>query len=387
MTVSNDIPNRLVINRSVYEQFFLYTKLHAREEWGGLLIGYQEGDVFYARSAVLPPQKNQSGVFCLFQKEIFPIVTKNLIKLSNTLDDRAFDRYTVGSWIHTHPGLTVFFSATDVSTYQYLSSLAPNMTAVVLDPINDQILAVNSYKGETYGFTQIPVHVDSSEMSSFDSEYTVLEKFQQVIESSDSAAELGVKEPVRVFIPVPDNNLTLLKMQMRLEYCEQQLKKVSIQPTISEYIGDLKKELEPYIKAAGYESEMLTVPVLYKVTKKSFLVGIQEEGVLKARHLFWSTIKSAIIEVHSANLLSMILLTGTLKRRKHHFFLYTSDFQEFQECVIEYLPRTVIEAKPLKIKSKKKKGESKKSDQLKTEAGTGQEDYLHGETETDEENI
>ncbi|MHA2357017.1 MAG: hypothetical protein ACXADC_17745, partial [Candidatus Thorarchaeota archaeon] len=136
-----EIATEIVIDESIYEQFKVYTKLHGFAEWGGVCIGYQEGQTFYVRGIVLPPQILQSGVYCEFRKEVFPLVTKAVIRL--TVERDSFSHYRSGAWIHTHPGFGTFFSGTDFDSFKYLIQFSPEYLAIVVDPIKDEVLGYN----------------------------------------------------------------------------------------------------------------------------------------------------------------------------------------------------------------------------------------------------
>ena len=142
-TINNqyEIAEKILIDESVYEQFRIYTKLYGAAEWGGVCIGYQKDKVFHVRGIILPPQKIQSGGYCEFRKEIFHLVMKHIMGLRG--DSGELSEYRSGVWIHTHPGLGVFFSGTDFSSFKYLTALSPDFLALVVDPLRNEIIGYN----------------------------------------------------------------------------------------------------------------------------------------------------------------------------------------------------------------------------------------------------
>jgi len=308
-----------------------------------LLIGYMDNTVFNARTAILPPQKTHDGAYCLFRKEIFPIITKSLRQISRDDNSDFFNRYAVGSWIHTHPGLTVFFSKTDVSTFKYLTSLSPSMTAVVLDPLNNQIMALNGEKGDKYGFTGIPITIKKFDSPPFELEHHLLSRFQTSVESPESAAEIGSDDKINVFIPVTDSLLRRKSIDMKLDYCISRLREISYKPIYSETMGHYIPQISKYIRKISHDIENTIFPEFYQISHKGFMYGNYENGVLVVKRLYWRKIRLAKVEVLHANILSLELEFKSIKRKKHYFVLYVEDLQIFQDVLFEYLDKVTIE--------------------------------------------
>ncbi len=277
------IPTKAIFNKSAFEQFKFYTKLYGKNEWGGLCIGFQKDEVFYVRSIVLPPQKTQSQGFCEFRKELFPLISKHLFRLQD--EHKGFTDYRIGAWIHTHPGFGVFFSGTDVDTFKYLTSLAPDYLGVVVDPIKDEVVGFNSRIIEhtvkdseedleesdisdedaeekeaivevsedeasledatddsseveealeeaiekddvkklkvQTTFEKIEVDFDDPEIENVDKEELFLNDLRKGISSLQSAKEIGDRTPVEVFVPLEEKDHFIRTMGFRVEYLEK----------------------------------------------------------------------------------------------------------------------------------------------------------------------
>lgn len=348
------IPTKVVIDTSVYNQFFLYTKLYGETEWGGVLVGYQENNVFYGRTAVLPPpHKTQSGVYCEFKKEIFPLITQNL--RYPTLKPHVFPQYSVGAWIHTHPGLSVFFSATDISMFEYLTKLSHTFLAIVLDPINDQLLALNGQKGEKYGFTEIEIELDNELAPFIEEEREILQEFQQRMESTETAKKLGVDSCIRTFIPLSEQELSLKTMQIRLEYCETKLAKLHIRPTLTIPMGGIESQLAPYIEPLGLKGRKVIIPQSCNILEDGFLFTIRENGGLKSQYLYWKDYKAAKLLIYTSQLILLVLIPRFFRfRKKKHFLLYTTvSLESLYKCIKEYLPQTELKSSSIPDKAKK----------------------------------
>lgn len=208
MEIRDEIPESVLIERTVFEQFLDYTSRNSRYEWGGLLIGRKIGEMLCAIAIILPPQIKQSNIDCVFKKELFPVLRMALDKIEEKYND---DNFYITSWIHTHPNLGVFLSGTDVSTYTYLSKLNPAISAVVVDPVRYECLAVNSTPGNVSGFKSIDVHLDYFyDHSSADK--TLIEQLNVLEENTNSKLgkklmQLGEDEKVHVFRPKPIKEL------------------------------------------------------------------------------------------------------------------------------------------------------------------------------------
>ncbi len=208
MEVKNSIPVSMAIERSVFEQFVNHTLRYSENEWGGLLISRIINGEIQCIASVLPPQKVQSAGYCEFKKELFPVVRSALEEIESKYHD---DNFQIMTWIHTHPGLGVFLSTTDHSTFSYLGKLNPSITAVVVDPIQYDWLAVNSCPGNTYGFTSLDLDLDLL-LAKDDKDPKLTEKLEVLrtkINSERNKKMLGLSptDKIEVFVPIPIDSL------------------------------------------------------------------------------------------------------------------------------------------------------------------------------------
>lgn len=104
-----------------------------RDEWGGLLLGFERGgDVAYTMAAC-PPQLEQSPTFCNFSAAHRAALEIALWQLRL---GRVLSRI---DWIHTHPGLGVFLSGTDRDTFDRFRAERCDLLALVFDPVADDL--------------------------------------------------------------------------------------------------------------------------------------------------------------------------------------------------------------------------------------------------------
>ena len=102
----------------------------SRNEVGGLLLGQNrpDGTIEYLMAA-FPPQIQQTPTFCNFSDRHRAALE---LVAARTPLGRILPRV---DWIHTHPGLGVFLSGTDRSTFAAFRQERPNGLAVVFDPV------------------------------------------------------------------------------------------------------------------------------------------------------------------------------------------------------------------------------------------------------------
>lgn len=266
MESNSTVPNKLHFERSIYEQFMEYTRRFSKNEWGGLLIGTEIEGELYCVAAIIPPQKSKSTVYCEFKKELFTVIFNCFEKIEEEYDHHNFRIIT---WIHTHPGFGVFLSGTDLETYNYLIKLNPNWSAIVVDPVKRDYLAVNSTPGNLNGFSTL--EVDLNYLYDFDYvDQTLFNKLQIIKNTINSGLnrrllKIEDTEKVEVFIPIPPESLRHSVMQSRLEGLIEQTQslKASLfqrQPKSSKQSTELPtesaiegvnpaiQELEQYIK-------------------------------------------------------------------------------------------------------------------------------------------
>jgi hypothetical protein len=376
-----EIPQRITIDESVYEQFRVYTKLYGASEWGGVCVGVQEGDIFHVRGIVLPPQKIQSGAYCEFRKEVFPLVTKQIIRL--TSDKKELYNFRSGAWIHTHPGLGVFFSGTDFRSFRDLTRLSPDFLGIVVDPINNAVKGFNGILKRTSVEAEgedldDDSDTESSETRSFEKEeFTEIEvstvqpdvgnsvemeflnEFRRVLQSPESAREIGDTELIHAFIPMEENEFKISTMMMKVDYLEELLSKIDARPTYSKDLAlDWRRQLET-IKQK-FQLEDVLVPTTF-VIKPGGILYIWHETMshLSANLVEWDTIDWVDVKIRHEQDYSdygyptiIKIIEVDVKRKKAGFFgkrpkdvsllVLVSDSRDLYRTIVEYFPRATM---------------------------------------------
>lgn len=92
----------------------------------GLLIGKMQGQVLEIWDAVTGEQYGKQG-FVELNEEIQAGIVERLQKEKRGL--------SIVGWYHSHPGLGVFLSGTDISTQKLYQKLYPKAVALVIDPL------------------------------------------------------------------------------------------------------------------------------------------------------------------------------------------------------------------------------------------------------------
>lgn len=228
MEGKSEFPSIIHIERSVFEQFVNHTLRFSEYEWGGLLIGRKVDGELHCLAAILPPQKTQTRGYCEFKRELFPVIYNALEDLETKYNESSLNIIT---WIHTHPNLGVFLSSTDTDTYTYLAKMNPALSAIVLDPVQYDWLAVNSNPGNLYGYTSIDLNLDYLH-DHLKQDQTLLEKlhfFQQRINSERNRKmfKLDESEKIEVFIPIPLDSLKHQIIKSSLEALKRQLEETT----------------------------------------------------------------------------------------------------------------------------------------------------------------
>ncbi len=117
---------KIYISAYVIAEMIKYDKSIKGEETAALLIGEEiNGDV-YIEDIRIGDQKGTAVYVEITQEE--------LIKAAIDISEREDNKVIVG-WIHTHPGLSVFMSATDVNTQLIYQSLYPKAVSIIIDAV------------------------------------------------------------------------------------------------------------------------------------------------------------------------------------------------------------------------------------------------------------
>jgi proteasome lid subunit RPN8/RPN11 len=125
------------------------------------VMGFLMGDVciwnesvFTLVRDVVTTDLDSTNVSVKFQREGFE-------GLFSKLEDLPFD-YVIVGWYHSHPGLGCFLSSKDLETQRRMFK-KPFHTALVLDPINDEIVAYK-LKGDEYVEREFAVYAARKNM-------------------------------------------------------------------------------------------------------------------------------------------------------------------------------------------------------------------------------
>ena len=240
------VPTRIHVERSVFEQFVDHTLYHSENEWGGLLVGKEIKGELKVLAAILPPQKKQTPGYCEFGRELLIIMMNAFDAIEEKFKDEDFQ---IVSWVHTHPDLGVFLSGTDHETFGRLSKQSKSISAVVIDPVQYEWLAVNSNPGNSYGYTNIDMNLNF--LHDFGNENQILiEKLELLRESINSPKsrrifKLDETDKIEVFIPIPLEELKEKLIISNLTSFMKQIKETSkvlfekeaeiqVRPTIEE---------------------------------------------------------------------------------------------------------------------------------------------------------
>ena len=395
-----EIAEKITIDESIFEQFRIYTKLYGASEWGGVCIGYQEDKVFHVLWSSFPPESAKSDSWWWFRKEIFPLVTSNIHKL--TSDKKELFKYRPGVWIHTHPGLGVFLSGTDFSSFKYLTSLSPDYLAIVVDPLRNDIIAYNgelvtrepeapkkelddeadakennTEPVEIKEFKEIEVEIVQPDLSN-KVELTFLREFRQVIQSKAAAKQIGDTERILAFIPIEDSELKLNTMAMKVDYLESQLEKMESKLTYStdihpEYIV----QLQQFAQKRELTGDKIDIPRTFVIKPEGILYVYNETPYRTSANLAkWEKIESVEGDILYDQptttaygyrvRLQVILLTiehkksGLFSKRPKdlQILLICQDSKDLYRALIEYMPTASF----YKLPPKKEKVEEKDED-------------------------
>ncbi|MBS3794947.1 MAG: hypothetical protein KGY80_08620 [Candidatus Thorarchaeota archaeon] len=366
------IPEKVVFNRSTFEQFKFYTRLYGETEWGGLCIGFQKNRAFYVRAIILPPQKRKSLGSCEFRKELFPLLTKQLIELQNKYKD--FYDYRIGVWIHTHPGFGVFFSGTDINTFRYLTKLSPDYLGVVLDPIKNQVIGYNSRiqspeeenrdieaeNQETIekpdSFQEIPVEFADPE-STKDQEETFLRELTEYISSPRASQLIEDTKNIEVFVPLAEKDHFIRTMSLRIQYVEERIAELRHQTRFEVTQGRIESQLRRLLASSEVKHRDIAIPDYVVIKKDGFHYSIREEREIAIEQIRWNEINDFNAKVvqemthpqHGNK--AHILLVSIEKQKKRlfakpimkRFFIYTMNISDFYQCLAEYSPSARIQ--------------------------------------------
>ena len=136
-------PSPAIVPRSLVDQAKSFTAPRGRLEMGGLLVGHVDRS---GRNVCVvgffPEQTEASPGYCEFDGG-WMAVAAAAAEYANSSVGLPFDDtppLRVIGWIHTHPGIGLFLSGTDTSTYKDNLEMSPDgrFVAVVVDPLRNE---------------------------------------------------------------------------------------------------------------------------------------------------------------------------------------------------------------------------------------------------------
>ena len=136
----------IVIPRIIYEKFLRFAlesanPLVTSREWReciGLILGRINKDEILVTDII--PIKSGTGVHVDITdyEKVFSLIST----------DRIDSGEVIVGWAHTHPGLGLFFSSTDIQTQKWYQRMHPMSFGLVLDPvrITQSFAGLNIYR-------------------------------------------------------------------------------------------------------------------------------------------------------------------------------------------------------------------------------------------------
>jgi proteasome lid subunit RPN8/RPN11 len=132
------------------------------KEVAGLLIGKSSGQYLEIWDAVTGEQYG-TPAYVHLDEEVMARVAEDLSRLGKGL-------YIVG-WYHSHPGLDVFLSPTDIDTQRRYQAMYPKAVALVVDPVEyAKTLKISSLKFKVFQISKegkvvaLPVSIGDEEL-------------------------------------------------------------------------------------------------------------------------------------------------------------------------------------------------------------------------------
>ena len=136
-------PAPAIVSRSLVDQAKSFTAPRGRLEMGGLLVGHvDQSGRNVCVVGFFPEQTEESPGYCEFDGG-WMAVAAAAAEHANRSGGLPFDdtpSLRVIGWIHTHPGIGLFLSGTDTSTYKANLDMSPDgrFVAVVVDPLRNE---------------------------------------------------------------------------------------------------------------------------------------------------------------------------------------------------------------------------------------------------------
>jgi proteasome lid subunit RPN8/RPN11 len=370
-----------MIDKSVYERFLEFTRKNSQIEWGGVLLGkYTEDRKFIATVAIIPPQSSQNSVSCQFQREFFVALSN----LRSNLESEGFDQSELlefGCWIHTHPNLTAFLSATDRGTFLELTKFNPMLTAMVLDPVQRDEICVNSLKNDEFGFKPIEIKKVFLRISEADNK--LFQSIEKEFRKESYKKLLKVNKTMKVFTPVGEFECLFELMDSKFQDLTKKIKTLSEKTLLSannpHRLDDLKKQL-PQLKEINLDDREYISS--YKITSSGIIFNQIHDNNPHAYFIPWDKIKSIYLQANYTYILDLLFIVkkGFLRSEEKKIAFFTQQPNELISNLarfVGYIGSNTKKENPEKEFQDKENSTNSSKDEynsIKEESKTGQKE-------------
>ncbi|MHA2365832.1 MAG: hypothetical protein ACXAC7_17875, partial [Candidatus Hodarchaeales archaeon] len=285
------------------------------------------------------------------------------------------------TWIHTHPGISAFFSGTDVETFSYLTKMNPKLTAVVIDPLKKKdIVSLNSKTGNSYSFTEIPFLIKKTPENKRNGR--LYEAIQEEIIKPYYGKIMKTTDKIHVFTPIDEYECLANIIKSRYNQLERK-HKVSEEKTL------LKASLQIDTKALMTQLPQIGIDPITTPIISSFLLStrgivIHQLNIQKPKieFLAWSKIRKVSILYHESYFILMqITIQKFLRNRSEKLLFVTQQPTELLNIFTRYCGLIEIEKKR-KLENKKlkqKKIKEEKAEKYETKEEKTEEDEIKEE--------
>jgi hypothetical protein len=124
-------PADVVVPASLASLLLYYLHAAGGNERGGVLLGRRDGPLTRVTMAVFPQQLIQNPIACSFDGGSIEVISAAKAGLGETLIEQMDE---IVGWVHSHPGIGLFLSPTDMDTLSSWRQLDERTIAVVADP-------------------------------------------------------------------------------------------------------------------------------------------------------------------------------------------------------------------------------------------------------------